>query len=113
MGKLLDAVEVRLLEETKEQEIKESYQQILTVLGYRFENETVQQTLAKVKNLITESYVISGFSYDLLVSKINAIDSVLANQTLSDLNQKLEEEKKKNQKLDTEIGLWRGWIFLP
>ena len=101
--KLLDAVEVRLLEETKEQEIKESYQQILTVLGYRFENETVQQTLAKVKNLITESYVISGFSYDLLVSKINAIDSVLANQTLSDLNQKLEEENKKNKKLDTEI----------
>ena len=103
VGKLLDAVEVRLLEETKEQEIKESYQQILTVLGYRFENETVQQTLAKVKNLITESYVISGFSYDLLVSKINAIDSVLANQTLSDLNQKLEEENKKNKKLDTEI----------
>ena len=75
----------------------------MTVLGYKFENETVQQTLAKVKNLITESYVISGFSYDLLVSKINAIDSVLANQTLSDLNQKLEEENKKNKKLDTEI----------
>lgn len=103
VGNLLAAVEKGLLEESQEQEIKESYQQILTVLGYKFENETVQQTLAKVKNLITESYVISGFSYDLLVSKINAIDSVLANQTLSDLNQKLEEENKKNQKLDTEI----------
>ena len=103
VGSLLAAVEKGLLEESQEQEIKESYQQILTVLGYKFENETVQQTFAKVKNLITESYVISGFSYDLLVSKINAIDSVLANQTLSDLNQKMEEENKKNQKLDTEI----------
>ena len=37
------------------------------------------------------------------MSKINAIDSILANQTLSDLNQKLEEENKKNQKLDAEI----------
>ncbi len=100
---LLAAVEKGLLEESKEQEIKESYQQILTVLGYKFENESVQQTFAKVKNLITKPYDISDFSYDLFVSKLNAIDSVLANQILSDLNQNLEKEKKKNQKLDAEI----------
>lgn len=103
VGNLLAAVEKRLLEESQEQEIKESYQKILAVLGYKFENETVQQTFAKVKNLITKSHDVSDFSYDLLVSKLNAIDSILANQTLSDLNQKLEEENKKNQKLDTEI----------
>ena len=103
VGKLLADVENGLLEESKEQEIKESYQQILTVLGYQFESETVQQTFAKIKNLITKSFDVSDFSYDLLVSKLNAIDSILANQTLSDLNQKLEEENKKNQKLDAEI----------
>ena len=63
----------------------------------------MQQTYAKVKNLITRSYEISDFSYDLFVSKINAIDSILANQTLYDLNQKLEEDNKKNQNLDAEI----------
>lgn len=103
VGNLLAAVEKGLLKESKEQEIKESYQQILTVLGYEFENETVQQTFAKVKNLITKSYKVSNFSYDLFVSKLNAIDSILANQTLSDLNQTLREENQKNQKLDTEI----------
>lgn len=103
VGNLLAAVEKELLEESKEKEIKESYQQILTVLGYGFENETVQQTFAKVKNLIPKSYEVSNFSYDLLVSKLNAIDSILANQTLSDLKQKLEKEKKKNQNLDAEI----------
>ena len=102
-GELLAAVEEGLLGESKEQEIKDSYQQILMVLGYEFENETVQQTFAKVKNLITRSYEVSDFSYDLLVSKLNAIDSILANQTLSDLNQKLEEDNKKNQELDAEI----------
>ena len=56
-----------------------------------------------MKNLITKFFKVSNFSYDVLVSKLNAIDSVLANQTLSDLNQILEEEKKKNQKLDVEI----------
>ena len=103
VGKLLADVENGLLEESKEQEIKGFYQQILTVLGYQFESETVQQTFAKVKSLITKSFDVSDFSYDLLVSKLNAIDSILANQTLSDLNQKLEEENKKNQKLDEEI----------
>lgn len=103
VGELLTAVEKGLLEESKEQEIEESYQQILAVLGYQFENETVQQTFEKVKNLITKSFDVSDFSYDLLVSKLNAIDSILANQTLYDLNQKLEEENKKNQKLDAEI----------
>ncbi|HAX53096.1 AAA family ATPase [Muricomes intestini] len=103
VGKLLAAVEGALLEEVKEQKVRDVYQQILTVLGYEFENETVQQTYAKVKNLITRSYEISDFSYDLFVSKINAIDSILANQTLYDLNQKLEEDNKKNQNLDAEI----------
>ncbi|RHR54632.1 hypothetical protein DWX10_09550 [Clostridium sp. AF18-27] len=103
VGELLAAVEGRLLEEDKEQKVRDVYQQILTVLGYEFENETVQQTYAKVKNLITRSYEILDFSYDLFVSKINAIDSILANQTLCDLNQKLEEDNKKNQNLDAEI----------
>lgn len=103
VGELLIAVEGALLEESKEQEIKDSYQQILTVLGYEFENETVQQTFAKLKNRITRFYDVSDFSYNLLVSKLNAIDSILANQTLSDLSQKLDEDNKKNQKLDAEI----------
>ena len=86
VGKLLATVEKGLLEEAKEQEIKGYYQKILTVLGYQFDNETVQQTFAKVNNLITKSFDVSDFSYDLLVSKLNAI-----------------EENKKNQKLDADI----------
>lgn len=103
VGELLAAVEGALLEESKEQENRDAYQQILTVLGYEFENETVQKTYAKVKNLVTRSYEVWNFSYDVLVSKLNSIDSILANQTLSDLNQKLEEANKKNQNLDAEI----------
>ena len=100
---LLVSVEGRLLEEAEEQEVRDAYQQILTVLGYKFENETVQQTYEKVKNLITRFYEVSNFSYDLFVSKLNAIDSILANQTLCDLKQKLEDDNKKNQSLDAEI----------
>lgn len=100
---LLITVDEALLDEDKERKVRDAYQQILAVLGYAFENETVQQTYAKVKNLITRSYEVSDFSYDLFVSKLNAIDSILANQTLHDLNQKLKEDNEKNQNLDTEI----------
>ena len=92
-----------LLEKSQEEKEQKNYQQILTVLGYKYENETLQQTYAKVKNLITKSYEVSNFSYDILVSKLNAIDSILANQTLFDQTQKLEADNKKNQKLDIEI----------
>lgn len=100
---LLVSVERELLSESQAQTVRKAYQQILEILGYKYENETVQQTYAKLKNLITKSYEVSNFSYDLFVSKINAIDSLLANQNLFELNQELEADKKKNQNLDTEI----------
>lgn len=100
---ILAGVEEQLLGECKEQEIKDGYQQILTVLGYKFENETVQQTYEKVKNIIKKSYAVSNFSYDIFVSKLNAIDSILANKALSELRKKIEENTEKNKILDTEI----------
>ena len=103
IGELLTSTERALLDESKEQQLTDTYQKILTVLGYEFKDETVQQTYAKVKNLITKSYEVSNFSYDVFVSKLNAIDSILANQTLSNLKEKLEVDKNKNRKLDAEI----------
>lgn len=100
---LLVSVEKKLMKETEEQEVSDAYQKILTVLGYEFENETIRQTYEKVKNLITSSYDITNFSYELLVSKLNAIDSILANQTLCDLNQRLKEDNEKNERLDSDI----------
>lgn len=101
--KLLAAVEGALLAESEEQNARTAYQQILTVLGYRSEHESVQQTQARVKKLLTGSYAVSDFSYDMLVSKLNAIDSVLANQKLLDRKHELDECLQKNQGLDEDI----------
>lgn len=100
---LLAYIEERLLESAEEQQVRDAYQQILTVLGYKFENEMIQQTYEKVKNLVISSCEVSNFSYELLVSKLNAIESILANQTLCDLKQKQEDDNKKNKSLDDEI----------
>ena len=100
---LLVHVEKKLLRETEEQEVSDAYQQILMVLGYKFENETIQQTYEKVKNLITRSYEVTNFSYELFVSKLNSIDSILANQILCDLKKKLKEGNENNKNIDFEI----------
>lgn len=100
---LIISIKSKLLEESLENEIKKSYQQILAVLGYKYENETIQQTYEKVKNLVTESYEISNFSYDVFVSKLNAISNILSNKELSDLRQSLDKDNKKNLNIDIEI----------
>lgn len=46
---LLVHVEKKLLRENEEEEVRDAYQQILMVLGYKFENETIQQTYEKSK----------------------------------------------------------------
>lgn len=102
-GELLTDLEQKLLSESKEDEEKESYKKILTVLGYNFENETLKQTLEKVKNLITGTYEVTNFSYETFVSKINAINSIKANYTLYELNKKLDDCEKKNQNIEAEI----------
>lgn len=103
MGNLQKTIKKQILSEAEEKNATELYQKILTVLGYSFSEETLQQLYEKIKNLISKSYDVIDFSYDLFISKINSIDSILANQSLAELREKLEKERKKNQKLDDEI----------
>lgn len=106
-AELLSAAEAAQMTELEEQNAIETYQQILAVLGYRFEQETVQQTQVKLKKLMTEFSEVSNFSLDVLVSKLNALDSVLTNQSLLNRQQALEACRRKNQELDSQIAkLW-------
>lgn len=102
-GELLAGIQKEILQESEEQELQDSYQRILNVLGYDFKDEMVQQTYEKVKNLISRTFEVLDFSYDVLVSKINVIDGVLANKKAEALKQKLNEYNKKNQDIDAEI----------
>lgn len=92
-----------LLTDIQEQEARTEYQQLLTVLGYRFEDETPKQTLAKVNGLITGPRAITKFSYALLVSKLNSMDGFLANQDYQVQKAKLDELLKQNDTANEEI----------
>ena len=102
-AKLLSDVEYALLEEAEEQAARAGYQQLLTVLGYQYENETVQETHAKVENLTAGAHEVSDFSYELFVSKLNSIDSILTNQSFLNQKQELDKIYQKNKELDAQI----------
>lgn len=49
------------MDKSKEQEVVNYYQKILTVLGYEFKDEMIQQTYEKVKNCISEHIEFLNF----------------------------------------------------
>lgn len=100
---LLAVVDMSLLDESKEKDTLSSYQQVLTVLGYKYENESAKQTLAKIKSLISDPFEVSNFSYDTFVAKLNAISGILNNHILIDISNQIDEEKKEIIKLDERI----------
>lgn len=97
----------QLLEEDKERDYRFTYQQILTALGYDYENEPLKQTYERVKSIISSNIDVIDFSYDVFVAKLTAIDSLLANHTLSEYNEKIADAKEKNRRIDAEIAALR------
>ena len=55
MGNLQKTIKKQILSEAEEKNATELYQKILTVLGYSFSEETLQQLYEKIKNLISKS----------------------------------------------------------
>lgn len=100
---LLHTVEGSILAQSDEQKAQNAYRQLLTVLGYRYENETVQQTCAMVTQRNSKPFEISNFSYEIFVSKLNAINSRLADRAQLDLVSQLDEQRNKKIKLDGDI----------
>ncbi len=84
-----------ILEENKKRELVEYYKRILDVIGCEYNNDTVQQTYAKVQTLISTKQVVSDFSCNDLVGKIIAIDSILANNELTSLNRDINDCKDR------------------
>lgn len=102
-AQLLTEIEDALLDETQELGTKAKYQQLLTVLDYQFEHETVKTTLAMVNGCITDTHAVSNFTYELLVAKLNSLDSLLANQDYLNQKQELDRIYQRNTELDAQI----------
>ncbi len=100
---LSKSVKGLLLNEVEVEEKTRLYQKILSVLGYQFENETMQQICAKVSGLANVECNLEIFTYDDFVNKINAIDNIVANRSIQDIEEKLKDAKTRNQEADNKI----------
>ena len=91
LNELIKGIELNILEDNIKNELVDHYRKILDVLGCEYNNDTFQQTYAKVQNLITNELEVSTFSCNDFVAKILTIDGLLANNELSDLNREINE----------------------
>lgn len=100
MYKLVQSI---VLTDSKEKDEKESYERILTVLGYSFENETLQQTYSKLKGIDKCDCAYTNYSYEDFIGKINAIDNILADKEIQGIEKEKEKSTTEYQEIDTKI----------
>ena len=100
---LLEDIDKKLLSVDEEKKVTDTYQEILTVLGYSYDEEKVKQTLASLEPMVKQTFEVVDFSYSLFVEKLNALKGLLANRQMLDIKEKKATALEKNQKLNREI----------
>ncbi len=100
---LLEDIDKKLLSVDEEKKVTDTYQEILTVLGYSYDEEKVKQTLASLEPMVKQTFEVVDFSYSLFVEKLNALKGLLANRQMLDIKEKKASALEKNQKLNREI----------
>lgn len=93
-------VEKKFLDEVKIVQKRGDYKKLLELLGYELvDGESEKAIFQKIHELAKNTPETTGFSYSLLVQKINSINSILRNKKYLDLQKELEESKTKNKNI--------------
>ncbi len=93
-------VEKKFLDEVKIVQKRGDYKKLLELLGYELvDGESEKAIFQKIHELAKNAPETTGFSYSLLVQKINSINSILRNKKYLDLQKELEESKTKNKNI--------------
>ncbi len=91
-----------LLSEEETDKNRKDYQDILNLLGYRFDVEEESVTGAKMKELAKDCPPIIKFDYSIWAQKINAVNSVKNNKKYMENTKTLNEYKARNSKIVLE-----------
>lgn len=92
----------RCLSDSEKTLSRQEYMNILTFLGYRFEDEEECVTTERIKSYLMEEADISNYSYHVFTQKVNAIKSILDNKEYLELNDKLKNALEKNNQIERE-----------
>lgn len=78
---------------------RNNYRDILSLIGYKFEDEEESITAARIKEYIKECPEIIKFNYSLLVQKINAVNSIKNNKEYMKNTKALNEYRNNNNEI--------------
>lgn len=99
----IESCENKLLEESKKQQFINNYQQILRIMGYKYDSEDESTLLLKAKDYAKECPRSMIFNYDLFVRKINSISSYMNNNDYMTQVKDLHSQNKLKKELEEEI----------
>lgn len=93
-------MEKKFLDEVKVAQKREDYKKLLDLLDYQLsEGESEKAIFQKLRELSKDVPETIGFSYSLLVQKINSINSILKNKKYLNLQKELETSNTTNKKI--------------
>ena len=99
----IESCENKLLEESKKQQFINNYQQILRIMGYKYDGEDESTLLLKAKDYAKECPRSIIFNYDLFVRKINSINSYMNSNDYMTQVKDLHSQNKLKKELEEEI----------
>lgn len=99
----IESCENKLLEESKKQQFINNYQQILRIMGYKYDGEDESTLLLKAKDYAKECPRSMIFNYDLFVRKINSISSYMNSNDYMTQVKDLHSQNKLKKELEEEI----------
>ena len=81
---------------------RQEYMNILTLLGYKYEDEEERIIAERMKVYYREDSCIKDYSYPIFTQKVNAIKSILDNKEYLEIKEKLKNALENNSQIEAE-----------
>lgn len=99
--KLTDIKSSYISDDEKEK-CRKAYKKILTLMGYKFEDEEESTTAERIKPYFKDGINVENYTYSVFVQKINAVKTILDNKEYLTINEKLKNALETNARIIRE-----------
>lgn len=104
VGKKIEEIKSNYLSDSEKALCRQEYMNILTLLGYKYEDEEEAIIAERMKVYYREDSYIKNYSYQIFTQKVNAIKSILDNKEYLEIKKKLKSALENNSQIETERG---------
>lgn len=95
-------LKVHILSEKEQASYRQGYKSVLTLLGYKHDDEEEIITAERIKEQAKDGFEISIYSQSVFTQKVNAVKCILENKDYLVLNEKLKNARELNAQIKIE-----------